>query len=292
MAGYDTFADLRADVLDRAGESATDTAGDFYAAAGRFVVRAHQDLCNAHPYLFLRKDPPGALVTVVPYRTGTLAVTGGAAAITFGTPPAAGLGSFAGRKLVVTGMVEFYRILTHTAGAAAATLDVPYNGADNGAALFTAYQDEYSLAADVRHLIGLYVAESGWPILQRSEETLRDEAPEPARGAWPPRTFARIGERKIRFSEYPTQARRLEYPYTVIPGDISGDTDGSLLLIPRNFRQLIADGAAYHLLGLKEDSRAGEAAALFGTGRERLIEDDGRKRMALMGPASPERGPY
>jgi hypothetical protein len=288
VGSYNSFADLRTAVLDRAGEDPTDPAGDYYAATERELVRVAYDVYNAHPYLFLRKNPPGALVTVAPYTTGTLAVTNGSTAITFGTPPGVGLGSFAGRKLVVTGWPEFYRIATHAAGAGPATLDVAYQGPDAAAAAFTAYKDEYDLATDVRHIVGVYVAETGAEIEQKSEEYLREEYPEPSAAAWPPQYFARIGESKIRFSQYPSLARRLEYPYTIVGDDI----DTGTIYVPRQSRMVIADGALYFILAMKHDSDATAAGALFGQEKEALILDDLRKRAALAGPRHPASGPY
>lgn len=289
MGSYVSYLDLVQATLDRMGESQTDTAGDFYASVQREVVRAHREICRAHPFLFLRSNPPGALVTVASYTTGTITVTKGATAATLSAAPAAGLGSFKGRKLVVSGWAEYYRITAHTAGAVALTLDAAYQGTTVAGQAYTIYEDEYDLAADVRYIVGMYTADAGLKIEQRSEDWIRAEYPEPTGGAWPPKYFCRIGEVRIRFSQYPTLDRRIEYPYTVMAADIDGV--GVAIPIPQDARQLVADGAAYFGYLLKNDNRADGSALLFKSSLEQLILEDGRKRLALGGQWTGT-GPY
>lgn len=289
-APYTSFVDLRADVLDRAGEP-QDGTSDYHAAAGRFVVRAYQDLCNAHPYLFLQKYPPGAFVTVAPYETGQVQLTQGSATATLTNAPDASLGSFAGRKLVVTGIGGFYRISTHTAGSATLTLDVPWQDLNQTGITFKIVKDEYALASDARHVELMTVVSSGHEIPQRSVAWEQDHASVLAAG-WPPSAFVRIADLRIRLVGYPLRAERIEYVYTQVPPDITGDTDGTLILVPQNQRQIITDGALYLLFDLLNDDRKGAAAQVWSGGRERLIEDDSRKRTSLFGPRRIESGPY
>lgn len=279
MSSYTTFLDLVQAALDRAGESPTDTTGDYYAAAQREVVAAVHKLGNAHPFLWLRTT--GALVTTAPYTTGTVQVTNGSATATLSGAPAAGLGSFTGRKLVVDGHPDFYRIAAHTAGNAALTLDVAYQGDDAATASYTLYRDEYTLATDCRHLIWLGVAQTGEEIVGKSEEWLREHYPEPATGAWPPGYFARIGESVIRFSQYPSQARRLEYAYTKMTPDISDANTTNP--VPLNHRHVIAEGALAVLHHMKRDTRRVESEARFMQGIAGVMEDDDRKRLPLRG---------
>ena len=283
----DTFSDIRQDVLDRAGEDPADTAGDFYATAGRQIVRGYHELCNAHPYLFLRATPPGALRTVGPITAGTILVTNGSTSITFSSAPTV---SVQARELLVTGWREAYRIATHTAGATAATLDSEFNGTTAAAANYRVIQREYDLASDVRHIVAMLVAEDGWEILQRDEPWLRTTYPDPPEAVWPPKYFSRIGERRIRFEGYPDRTRRLEYPYTIIPPDIDGA--GVTIHVPRNWRYVINDHGLYWVYIVKNDSRADAAGILAANGREKMIEDDLRKRMPLAGVVTRGPGPY
>ena len=269
MANFDTFANIKLDILDRAGE-VTDGTSDYDTAAGRAIVRAFQQLSNRHPFLYLRSDPPGAVRTIAPLTTGTVNVENGNTAITFSSAPTP---SVAKRKIKITAWDEFYRIATHTAGATAATLDSAFNGTTDTVAPYTVYQDEYDLATDLRHMVGMWTAENLTPIEQKSEEWLRENYPSVASAVWPPLFFARVGEQRIRFEGYPNVTRRIEYAYTTIPTDPT-DT----ILVPRNWRYVLADGALYWLYMYKNDNRADAAGVLFLNGVDGMIEDDLRKR--------------
>lgn len=290
-----TFTELFQDALDRAGETATDASGDFYVAAQRATVRGYRELCNRHPFLFLRAPQPAVFVTVAPYATGTVTLTVDSAAGTFSVAPGAGLGSFAGRKLVPAGSSQgFYRILAHTAGDAAFTLDVAWQGA-TGAGPFTVYKDEYTLATPysggtLRHLLGIYAAQDGRETELVSEEKLREDWPEPRTPSDHALKAARIGMAAIRLSHYPTVARRYEVPHTIYPPDIDGG--GVAILVPVPFRQIIADGGLYFLHLMRNDNRADAAGILFGKGTEILVVEDDRLRRALAGPRHASTGPY
>lgn len=271
---YDTYAGILSDVLDRAGEGDVASADSIYSLAGRQIVRGYHELCNAHPFLFLRANPPGVIRTLAPV-PGVVQVTQDSAAITFGAAIAA---SMVGRKLQLTGSAEWYRILTHVAGTAAATLDCAYTDASQAAAACTIFQDEYDLAADLRHLVQMTVAGTGQLITGTSETALREAYPVPTAG-WPPQHYARIGEQRIRFSAYPTEAKRIEYAYTIIPADPDGV--GAALCLPRNWRYVLADAGLYWTYLAKDDDRATATVQLLSGGLERMIEDDLRKRFEL-----------
>jgi hypothetical protein len=289
-----TFTELVQDVLDRAGENPSDTSGDFYAAAQRQVVRAYRELCNKYPFLWLRASRPAVFVTVAPYTTGTVTLTAGSTTATLAPAPDAGLGSFAGRKLVPTGTaLGFVRIVSHTAGAATLTLDVSWPG-ESGTAPFTLYQDEYTLTtpttgASIRHLLGIYAAQDGRAIPLRSEVWLREQWPEPRQGSEHPVEAARVGMATIRLSHYPTVARRYEVPHTIYPEDL--DT-ASTAHVPLSYRQVIADGALYFLHLMRNDNRADAAGVLFGRSVDALIVEDERLALSVHGPRMPASGPY
>lgn len=284
---YTSFPELLDDILDRAGAEAAGAGGGFENQASRILVRAYHDICNEHPFLFLRADPPGVIRTVAPIE-GLAEVTLDSDVITFAVPPAV---SVAGRKIELAGAKEFYRIRTHLADQVNATLDAAFSGETNAAAVYTIYQDEYPLPVDCRHIVAMWVAEDGTPLWQRTEEFLKDKYPDPPSVIWPPLYFARVGEYKIRLAGYPDRARRIELAYTVVPEDIDTDDDGSLIRIPRNFRHVIADLALSHLLKGRNDGRSAFWRDEATVGKEKLIADDSRKRQRLE-PGRTESGPY
>jgi hypothetical protein len=295
MSNYDTFGDLRQDVLDRAGESPTDATGDYYAAAGRMLARAGQELANAHPWLALQHDPPLAFRTVAPVAI-TVTVTLDSDAISAISPAPGGGVSYQGRKIKFAGIPGYWRIKAHAAGATTATLDTAYDGPSASGLAATIYQDEYDLAPSLpagiglRHLLGVWAPDPAAELLGRSEAFCRREYPDPV-PQWPPSYYARIGETRLWLVGYPDRARRIEVPYTRIPVDITADADGSGIWVPRNFRYVLADGGLYWLFDMKNDSRAEKQAVIYGAGRERMLDDDSRKRL-LYSPANPEPGPY
>lgn len=273
---YDTVTELLQDVLRRAGESPTDTAGDFYTAAQRAVDRIHNELLNFHPFLWSRQYPPGVIRTVDDLTTGTVNVQNGSTAITFSSAPAA---SVANREIVITGFNEVYRIASHVAGAAAATLDSAYNGTTATAASYTVFQRDYTLATDVNHLESLVVSDGGIVIPQRDEAWLREHRPDPPSAQWPPEYFARIDQDRIRLFGYPDRTRRLEYLYTIAQqDDLSG---AATLLVPREWRHVLADGAVYLVELARNDDRADAAGILYAAGREQMVAADMRSRRLL-----------
>src|SRR3972149_149153 len=70
--------------LERAGESPTDTTGDYYAISKKYITRAILQVCGAAPFPWALKYPPGVLsltakvtgsVTLVSGTTWTLSTT-------------------------------------------------------------------------------------------------------------------------------------------------------------------------------------------------------------------------
>jgi hypothetical protein len=278
VANFLTYADLLTDVLDRVGELDS-ASGDYYTTVGRQVVRAYFAILNTHPFLCTRAATPQAIRTIAAVDV-TVSLTAESATATLSAVSAT---SYAGRKLKVG--QDWYRITAHTAGTATLTLDAEAL-ADATSEAGVVFQDEYDLEADTRHIVEAFDARTGAAIPQWDEAVLRYEYPVPT-AADLPTCFARIGETRIRFSQYPTAARRIELPYTVVPADISADTDGSLIRIPRNFRYVICDEAVYFTYQIRNDVRARDALAIAREGREEMVADDGRKRVQLVATSGP-----
>ncbi len=76
--------------------------------------------------------------------TGTVTLTQNSSAGTFSSAPST---SMAGRHLAIESRADVYRIVTHTAGATAFTLDMPYIE-DSGVMNFKAYKLDYELFDD------------------------------------------------------------------------------------------------------------------------------------------------
>lgn len=135
----------------------------------------------------------------------------------------------------------------------------------------------------VRHVIGMWVEDTGQQIEGPwTEERLREYIGGPITGTWPPRAFARINDAKVRFTEYPSQAGLVEVPHSVIPKDLSlGVT--SQILVPRNWRYVLADLGLFHLLDIKHDDRAKTWFTLAEAEMQQMEADDDQKRLGLEG---------
>lgn len=123
----------------------------------RVVSGVYGDMCAKAEWWWLQRR---AIVNTSPKITsGTVSLTENSAAITFSTAPqqfSANV-SVAGYVLVVasnaTDSNAVYRVLAHTSGATAATLDAGYTGATDTAATFRLYQVSYDLPADCAKLL-------------------------------------------------------------------------------------------------------------------------------------------
>jgi len=181
------------------------------------------------------------------------------------------------------------RITAHTAGTALITVDAL---ADTLAAGTTTviYQDEYTLASDLGDLYegGLWVGDGTFVPLW-SLTRLLSTYPDPPSGQWPPSACARLTNRLIRLSHYPTSVERVEYHYATAPADPSGTGD---LIIPQRWRWVLSDGALYFAYLLKSDKRAGSAKQEWERAIQMLYEADRRMRYGTRQAAPSWSGPY
>ena len=90
MPSYDSYSDLRLDVLDRAEEETGENQSDFYSLVARALDRAYHGLLNRRPWLFSRAPVPLVLQLEAPITT-TITWTQDAYAATLGTSQAKNL---------------------------------------------------------------------------------------------------------------------------------------------------------------------------------------------------------
>lgn len=305
MANYQFSSDLVNDVLFRAGEP-TDGTSDFEAPALQYVNRAYQAIWMGgieiapevnEPWWWLFKE--ANFVTELPISAGTVSVTQNSASITFSSPPAA---SVVGFWFKVTGTNEIYKVSAHTGGAGAATLDSIYLGATDGAAAYTLFKTDYTLAADVLRLVtpmrlgqtnasGSSYTRPGrnYQILGVSNRELDEIAPLSLASAAIPKLFAQTGEAVVRVDSYSSTRIRVDYQYMQRPADLT-DSGSEEPVIPRQYRRLIADVAVMFLMIDKNDDRARAVAALARTGLLGMAQEN-RVRLQVYGPRVRELAP-
>lgn len=267
----DSFNDLLRHVLSRAGEE-TDSTSDFDTDAREAGIEAWRDFTTRHPWLGLRREPPGSLLTVAPITAPTITILAAGTSVT-GTLSATQSVSLVGRKLRPGGARQWVaRITAHAAGTAALTLDAVPETLAAGTAL-TIFQDEVDLASDLGVFVDGLWTQSGDFIALKGEEWMRASYPDPPDQGWPAKYFARIGKRRVRFSTYPSAVERVEYPYCYEPADPSG---ASALAIDAYLRPALAELWLALVFQFKGDRRQGQAEARAETKIRRAITYEGR----------------
>jgi hypothetical protein len=252
----DTIVDY---VLEQAGE-VTDGTSKYESAALSAVNRAYLGLITSggaeldpsvrEDWEWAKKHPPGSLILAPFIEASTVAVTLASTAITFASAPVA---SMAGWHFRVTDDDDVFRILTHTAGAAAAVLGAAYTGDTDATASYKLMKLEYDLTSSVLRLfspmrkfsrtgeingIDLREMESEWPIRRVAKGT--------------PTAFAIIqqtsaGLFKVRFNKYVDADTLVEYEYIEVPSALT-DSSGSTPIVPIEHRILLGDWGLYNLL--------------------------------------------
>lgn len=258
MANLSTYQDLSDDVLRRAGER-IDGTSEFEDRIEEYLNRALlRILQEGITFLWTRKIG-GVFNTVAKFISGTVSVTKGSDILTFPLPyPTTVLEGF---KVRVDSKSPVYRVKTHTSGASIATLDAPYVDANNSAASYVFFQDEYALATDVLFLLTpLRIYEHPYRINVIDENAMEDLYPLALIVEGAPAAAALIGEQRIRLSHYPADLKRVEYDYVQVLADLAS---AQTLPMPKPDRQTLADGALYYLLLDKEDSKTDAAGLDF-----------------------------
>jgi hypothetical protein len=112
---------------------------------------------------------------------------------------------------------------------------------------------------------------------------LLEHYPDPPTPTWPPYRYARVNDTRVRFSHYPSQDGFVEIYHTIVPRDLSLTLGVSEILVPRNWRWLLADGVLFHLLEMKNDSRASTWERKWKEGRDLMASDEDQKLLGVSG---------
>lgn len=300
MANLRTTTDIVQDVLFRIGEQQNNTS-DFYSQVVSDVNRVYHALCTGGDELFpdmdeawwwLRKATPGVLTLKPSFNSGTVAATLGSTSIAFSTIPTDYTGaqvSLQGWFFDITGdNGDIYQITGHIAGQTSATLDSPYTYTSQSAAAFRAFLMEYSLASDLRTVIGPMrcYQESRFEINYAEKQAMRYEFPLNTVPVGEPRLYSMIAEQKVQFSHYPgddnTRVMRVEYDYNVLEGDLVDDGGLTAPLTPPQYNRVLSDWATYLNMLNKDDSRVDTVITQAKNSLLGMLKEQ-RRRTAKMG---------
>lgn len=275
MANLTTTADLKAAVLQHAGEL-TDGTSAYDALVVTYLNRIYGELvCGgstfvpelSEPWPWARASAPGTLALLPAYETGTATLTNASTSGTFSDAPAVSLGSFAGRFIQMFSRADVYRISTHTAGSTSFVLDQAYQEATVTAS-FTAAKLDYALTSGIARLVEpfrVFQTQTGegnqeGKIGSMSSDELHRNFPLHRLQGGVPTYFAVISESSsgimtVRFNKTPLSAVRVEYEYVPYPTDLTSSPD-TTPIVPREHRSTLVYGATYWLMVDKNDSRA------------------------------------
>jgi hypothetical protein len=112
---------------------------------------------------------------------------------------------------------------------------------------------------------------------------LTDHYPDPPNPTWPPYKYARVSDTRLRFSHFPSQDGFVEIYHTIVARDLSQTLGVSEILVPRNWRWVLADGVLFHLLEMKNDSRAVTWERKWKEERELMGADEDQKLLGVSG---------
>jgi hypothetical protein len=284
---YDTTRDLVNDVLFRCFEPGS--SADWGPKVLDYINRTYQTLCSGSSeflpeyvddWWWLRDR--GVLTLLPAITDGTVEVTEGSAAIVFSDAPAA---STVGYRLRIDNHPEVFEILTHTAASPNAVLDSPYTGDTAAASTYRLMKVTYALDANVQAILGPFIG-------YRNNHQIIGVSPERMDDLWPlvqlnpgvPLMFALEDEQTVRFSHGGMddgKAMRVEYRYRPVIEDLE-NTDGSIPLVPKQFRQVLSDMAATLVLLDKNDDRSNAVALMARTLLAAMLKEN-RRRLKKMG---------
>ena len=277
MADFDSFSDIKVWVLSLADMAAT--GDDFDSETEDAIILAFHEFASAHPFWWNLADPPGILLMRPQITTLTITISATGASGVAGTLSAAPSGSISilDYHIRPSGVLWAARVTAHAADSASVTLQgVPATIAAGTAT--TIFQIEVDLASDFGYFDSHLRDQDGTLIEVWDYERLIGQYADPPSSGWPPRACAVMANRKVRFSTYPTAARRVEYPYIITEANPSGS---GALTIPQHLRWVLAHGAAYHAYLMKSDKRAQIYKQEFQRGIELAIAFDRRVRMGV-----------
>lgn len=286
--------ELKENVLVRGGEPAT--SADYGDQVITYLNNVYKGLAAGasefapefvEDWWWLRSS--GVLTLEPAIDAGTVSVTNGSTAITLSSAPTQ---SVEGWRFKVHGHPDVFKISSHTASSANATLDSEYTGDTDSAAEYDLMKVEYDLASDVQALISPMISyrdnrvgRQTYQIHGLTPERMDELYPLAMLSPGIPEYFALDDEGSIRMShggKSDGTSMRVEYRYRQTVSDLTDETS-SVPLVPAQWMSLLSDMALYYLMIDKNDDRAqaiggiarNKVSAMLKENRRRLSKVDG-----------------
>ncbi|MGI0024790.1 MAG: hypothetical protein ACREA4_06545, partial [Nitrososphaera sp.] len=209
-------------------------------------------------WYWMEDNDAGAGVIEAVIKAGSVTVTRGSTAITFTSAPAVSVLNY---RFRVDDDEDIYRVSSHTAASASATLAVAYTGETGSAKAFRLMKFEYALPASAIKVVSpIYFYQDGGrecelvdlDDITRYWVSGRDLSGVPGR-------FAMKGESTIAFDRYGSDTANekmvYELRYKTRPADLTNSASEEAL-VPRQWRHILSDLALYFIYVDKDDTRA------------------------------------
>lgn len=229
---------------------------------------------------WIRSANPGVIILKA-YKTGTCSVTNGDGGVTVVTGDVSL--ALANWYFTIDGEEEYYKITTHLADSSSITLDSEFVGTTNSGATYRAYKLNYALPTDFKEFVGHMRAysDSRTIIKEISQKAMDEDYPLQYISDAIPKRYTRITNEKVRFSNYVSEDTRVEFDYLALQSDLT-DSDSEQPAVPIQWRHVLVDLTAYHLLLDKEDTAARDYLE-YGRATLRAMAKSNREELARMG---------
>lgn len=223
----------------------------------------------------LLEDQDADIVTVAPYRTGTVAVTNGLNTVT-GTGTTF-TSAMTGRRFRVLGRYELYTF-TYVS-ATSGTLDRVYEGDTDTAATYEIFQNVFTLESDVGVLNGVTNPYLSWDMTKYTSQRLDDE--DASRLTFGHATvFVPLSKTTVELYPIPDAAYSYPYRYAPDPTEFSG-SNTTVTPLAWVTDDLIIAGVQYRILrNAKDYSGADREESRF----QRLLVQLSDKESRRAGP--------
>jgi hypothetical protein len=252
------------------------------------------DIEMGEPFAWAISAQPG-IFQLLPSIDANVTIAHGATSGTFSAIPQDQYGnniSLAGRYLRVNNLADVYRIVTHTSGTTAFTIDFAYIQASQTGILATAYALDYQLNTGILRLVSpmriyqlqsnIYTAE----IVGSNMAAMRREFPIPyLQSRYPDRFCIKSQDSTndymvIQINTNPLDNARVEYDFVPFPTLLT-DSTASIPVVPRKHLMTMAYLTAQYICVDKNDQRAANYLALGQAGLRAIVAEEKKIRADL-----------
>ncbi len=230
-------------------------------------------------------------LTLIPVETGTATIVQNSTGITFSSGPASTRVGYhikfgTGANAEVT-----YRIITHTAGDTAATLDSEVVSS-SASVTYTMFKIDWTVgSSDILRMVDVFnsyidpgLGSDSYQLIGEPEREFRRYFPTFTSGT--PTHFTILyesaGTFTVRFNKYAAALtyKRLEIPYIPIPTDLTA-SDLSIPIVPLHHRQTLCDLALFLLFQDTNDNKAQMAFEAASSGYVTMLKEIGMKDLTM-----------